>query len=287
MLLLPLFSHGSVISPPASIVVLGPPGCASTSMLTAKLASQAGYATTLFTRDDYHDRCNLLMYGKDWAAVDDRVTLASTNSDFGRALHRADALVLVAETGGLTDLENTLRFAPNVRHIAYLTAIGGSIGRGGELGEAERILACEHETRAIASQAGAALSLVRVGALKGGGAAADGAIGLDPSEFYDTLRIGGYPTPSWQCAQDYDKFTLGATAARGDAAPIRGPGARSAARSSSAPHPDEVSRINAASALLACLRQPAPVEISLSARAATVAPTADEWDALLTESLTY
>ena len=281
-LLLASAASASVVVPPAGVVVLGP-GSFEVQLLASKLAQQSGHATVQFIRDDWLTRGNKLMYGPGWKDMANRVALASTNSEFGRALQAASALVLVAENGGGTDLKNTLRFAPQVQRVAYLSAIGGSKGTGGELGEAPRILACEEETRAITAASGVELSIVRVGPLKGGGASEAGAVGLDAPSFYDTLRIGGYPTPSWQCAQDYDRMTLGAAVSLGDSVPPRSPGARSAGRSSTSPQPDEISRINAAAALLACLRQPAPVEVSLSAKAGAVAPTAAEWDAMLAE----
>ena len=279
MLSLILLTTSSLILPPAKIVVVGP-GNPDLQLVTSKLGCEKGYDVTHFTRSDWIDRGFGLMYGKSEEAPTERPTLASTNDEFGRALKTADAIVLCAEAGGGTDIANTLRFSPAVKRLIFLSAIGGSKGIGGNpiAGENVKIQMCEDDVKAQTTKYGVELSIVRVGPLKGGGPP----YGLDNS-FYDTMRIGGYPTPSWQCAQDYDKATLGAEATAGDTIAPRSQGQRSSGRSSSSPQIDECSRIAAAGALLAVLRQEKPMEVSLSALAADKPPTDDEWDAMLAE----
>ena len=225
------------------------------------------------------------MYGKEHTSIDaaQRVRFASANTQYGAALAKADAIVLCAENGGNTDLANTLKFAPRCQRLVLFTSVGGSRGVGGQLGEGERVLQCESKAADIVRGADVELCIVRAGLLKGGGSRAPPAesLGLDASTFYDTLRIGGYPTPSWQCAQDYDRETLGVSVVAGDGVEPRSHGLRSASRSSHSPQRDEVSRINAALALLAMLRQPEPMEIALSAQAGSTPPTAEEWDSML------
>ena len=276
--LLSLAASTSMVAPPANVVVFGP-GAFEVQLLTAKLAAEAGFASTAFVRSDWVERGQRMMYGSEWASMEGGAALATTNSDFQRALGAADALILCAEAGGSTDLANTLRFAPRVKRMALLTSIGGSRGRGGNMGEGGPILKCEQNAADLASKADVELATVRVGYLKGGG----GAYGLDGPSFYDTLTIGGYPTPSWQCAKDYDVSTLGVSISAGDTIEPRSQAARSSTRSSTEACRDEASRINAAAALLACVRFPTPLEISLSAEAANAPPTQADWDIMLSD----
>ena len=119
-----------------------------------------------------------------------------------------------------------------------------------------------------------------------GPAAASASYGLESAAYYNSLTVGGYPTPDQPCAKAYDQYTLGCSIVSGDSITPRSEILRSAARTSHTPCADEVSRINVASALLACLRFPTPVEISLSAREGTVPPSDEEWDAMLVAATT-
>ena len=121
-----------------------------------------------------------------------------------------------------------------------------------------------------------AVDIVRVGVLKGGGPP----FGLDAS-YYDTLRIGGYPTPSFATAQQYDKLTLGVSVSAAEGVEPRSSLARSASKTDATPQRDECSRVVAAQAMLACLRSPELVHVSLSAKRADAPPADGEWDALL------
>ena len=272
----------AVVAPPARLVVVGP-GNPAVQLITAKKAKSMGYGVTHFIRSDLEYRYNALMYGNEWKAVpsEDRVEHSFANTRMGSALAAADALVLCAEGGGAS-FANTINFARGVQRIVLLSAIGGSKGIGGNLGEAEAISTCEREVASCAAAAGIELSIVRVGVLKGGGAPADACYAaLDAAAYYATLQVGGYPTPDNKCTKEYDKYTLGATCTAGDAIAPRNAMLRSGTRTSHSPAADEISRVNVAAALLACLRSPAPLELSLSAADGSVPPSDEQWDEML------
>ena len=288
----------AVVVPPAKLVVLGP-GNSAVQLIASKRAKRAGYAVTHFARDDLEFRCQELMYGRDWRSIDpsDRAEVAPfTSSRMAPALASADGLVLCAEAGGLRLTSILDKVARRVKRIVLLSAIGGSRGVGGNamMGEPAQILECEAEARRLADAEGVELAVVRVGVLKGGGApggAPDGGdgpapsafFGLDAEAYYATLQVGGYPTLDAECTRTYDRCTLGAAAALGATLEPRSALVRSRTRGATGAIPDEVSRINAAGALLACLRSPAPLDITISAKAAAAAPTDAEWDQMLAQ----
>ena len=280
------------VTPPASVVIFGP-GSIEVQLIAAKLAAQQGYAATVVTDKATGGRANQLMYGADWDAVDParRAKLAITDSEIGTAFRSAVGCVLCAEAAGIEEggVAATLELAPRLTRLVLLSAIGGSKGRGGRvlLGEGPRIQRCEEAVARVAAASSVDLSVVRVGGLKGGGAAGGGVdgyagpagFGLDSATYYSSLTVGGYPSPSRDCTVGYDKATLGVTVSAGDE--IAPGGART---QSTEPREDEVSRINAASALLACLRNDSPRVISLSAARGAVPPTEEEWDRMLAQA---
>lgn len=301
-LLAVLVTHAAGVAPPGRLVVLGP-GSVHVQLIVAKLAAKAGYRVTHFARQGSETRSEKLMFGAAWPDIpeSERPRLAVTNSQMGSALRTADAIVLCAEGGGKTDIANTLNFAPAVRKVVLLSSIGGSEGkRGGyPYGEPAAILRCEETVQAAADTQAADVSIVRVGVLKGGAASASaappgaseeaddpagvgGGVGLDAQFLYDTVyRVGGYPTPDRAVAIEYDASVLGVAVSCGDHVTPRSAVQRSGTRTSTTPLDDECSRIVAAGALLAALRHPESLDFSLSARAATVPPSAEEWDRML------
>lgn len=268
----------SVVAPPSNLVVFGP-GNTAVQMLVTKLAQEAGYRATAFIKSNREERSLQLMYGGNYASTENPARLAWDNSQMGMALGMADAIVLCAETGGYTGIANTLAFAPRVSRIALLTSIGGSKGKGGNMGEAEAITMCELQVAKEAAANDVELSIVRVGALKGGG----GQFGLDSEAYYQTLTIGGYDTPDKKAAIGYDKAVLGATVSVGDGVQPRNAMRRSASRTLATPEADELSRRCAADALLASLRAPQPLEFSVSAAWGEAPPASTAWDEMLDE----
>ena len=293
-----LVSHAAsalVVVPPSNLFVFGP-GSLEVQLITAKLAARAGYGASVLQPKKWAAQCkaNRLMYGCESVSFESDPSLAqlvASNSEIGGALGGADAAVLVAEAGGSTGVATTIRNAPSLKRLVLLSAIGGSKGVGGDqmLGEGQKVLECEEEVKALTASAGVELSIVRVGVLKGGGPAGGGRkeytgpgdFGLD-AKYYATLTSGGYPTVRQRCTMTYDVSTLGASVSVGDGITPRNAFARAQAQGSTKGCADEASRINCAGALLACLRHPRPLELSLSSKEGTVPPTEEEWDEMLT-----
>ena len=293
VLLLAAHSSALVVAPPANVFVFGP-GSLEVQLITAKLGARTGYGVSVLQPKAWAAQCKAtrLMYGSDEAELDSNLRLVAANSEIGGALAKADAAVLVAEAGGSTGAATTIRNAPALRRLVLLSAVGGSKGIGGDqvLGEGKKIQECEEEVKALAASAGVELSIVRAGILKGGGPAGGGREGYaGPSDFgldaayYATLTSGGYETVRRRCTMAYDAVTLGASVSPGDAIEPRNAVARALAKGSTEACADEASRINCAGALLACLRQPRPLELSLSSQEGTVPPTDEEWDRMLRE----
>ena len=229
------------------------------------------------------------MYGDQQPAVENAPRFACANTQIGMALGTAEGLVLCLagspvppSTSGFATM---LPYASRLKRVVLLSAIGGSTGNTGGLGEGDAIKRCEEEIFELAAGAGVEVSTARVGVLKGGAAAGENeeaGIGLDRAAYYASLTSGGYPTPSSRTAARYDKETLGVSVLPGDAIQARSAVLRAQTRTSVAPCADEVSRINAACALLALLRRPGPpLEVSLSSAEGSTPPSDAEWDALL------
>lgn len=274
-LLLTTTTNAVVIAPPAKLVILGP-GCPSVQLIAAKKAAAMGFMPSAVVRD--RRNALKLMYGSTDDDVESRAKAAESNAEIGSALTSAEACLLIAEAGGETGIRTTLQFAPALKRLVLLTSIGGSTGNGGAtyMGEGEAIQRMEAEVQERCASVGVEVSIVRVGVLKGGGPPH----GLDAG-YYDTLRIGGYPTPNFACAQSHDQQTLGVSVTAGDTVEPRSAIARSASKTDVGPKRDEISRIVAAEAMLSCLRQPEAVHVTLSAEYAEAPPSTDEWDGLL------
>ena len=313
MLALTVVLPALVVPPPAPLIVVGP-GSTDVQFLVSKLAAAAGYRVQCVTRAADIPLAERLMYGGA-EPVGEPPRFSVQNSQIASALGSAEAMVLCVAGGKVppstSGIATMMPYAPRLKRIALLSAIGGSTGATGGLGEGGLIRSCEAEVAATATAAGVEVSTVRVGVLKGGGAA-EQPTGLAADAFYASLCAGGYPTPSSICAKAYDKQTLGVAVSGGDGvearnaalrsstrtsakrarSPLFEPIATATARSTSAPPPvtnhvrcaacaDEVSRINAAGALLAVLRHDGPLEVSLSAEAGDAPPTDERWDQML------
>lgn len=101
-------------------------------------------------------------------------------------------------------------------------------------------------------------------------------VGLDAA-YYNSL----FELEEALCTQAYDKFTLGGSLSPGDTVDARNTSMRIVTRGSFDPVADEASRINAASALLACLRHPTAISITVSSAAARAPPSEADWDSML------
>ena len=272
MILQLLTACSTIVLPPAPLIIVGP-GCQSTQLLTAKLAAAAGHRVQCVTRTADVRAANRLMYGT--AEPPEFPPLFSCqNSQIASALGAAEGMILCVAGGkappSTSGIGTMMPYMPRVRRIVLLSAIGGSTGNTGGLGEGELILRCEEEAAATAANpntppspltlrktsaspptpssqsapqpqpqtqvraaaAGVEVSTVRVGVLKGGAAAGEQTTGLDEAAFYASLCAGGYPTPSQQCAKLYDRQTLGVSVRAGDAIEARNAAQRSSTRTS-------------------------------------------------------
>ena len=261
----------SIVLPPAPLVIVGP-GCQSTQLLTAKLAAARGHRVQVVTRTVDVQNSNRLMYGTS-EPPEFRPLFSCQNSQIASALGAAEGMILSVAGGKAppttSGIGTMMPYMPRVRRIVLLSAIGGSTGNTGGLGEGELIMRCEEEAAAIgqltqhpalarnpqkshphprpktpnralapnpnqvrAAAAGVEVCTVRVGVLKGGAAVGEQTTGLDDAAFYASLSAGGYPTPSQQCAKLYDRQTLGVSVRAGDAIEARNAALRSSTRTS-------------------------------------------------------
>jgi len=262
----------SIVLPPAPLVIVGP-GCQSTQLLTAKLAAARGHRVQVVARTVDVQPSNRLMYGTS-EPPEFRPLFSCQNSQIASALGAAEGMILSVAGGKAppttSGIGTMMPYMPRVRRIVLLSAIGGSTGNTGGLGEGELIMRCEEEAAAIgqltqhpalarnpqkdltltlarkpptapspptpnqvrAAAAGVEVSTVRVGVLKGGAAVGEQTTGLDEAAFYASLSAGGYPTPSQQCAKLYDRQTLGVSVRAGDAIEARNAALRSSTRTS-------------------------------------------------------
>ena len=170
----------ALVVPPARVVVVGP-GSREVQLLVGKLAAASGHGVSLVARDADIRPSNKLMYG-DQPEIDNAPRFATQNTQIGMALGAAEGLVLCLagspvppSTSGFATM---LPYASRLKRVVLLSAIGGSSGNTGGLGEGGAIKKCEEEVFELAAGAGVEVSTVRVGVLKGGAAAGENEAGL-------------------------------------------------------------------------------------------------------------
>jgi hypothetical protein len=275
-------------------------------LLTAKLCARRGMATSILTNDEEARAFRKLMYGRDYAkaGVDEegRVALAISGEEISAGLENAAALIVVCDKGAFPEplMMTAFENAPNLEKVLVLSRIGVSKAQGGFFsiakGENKDDVAMresEQKLRAQADKRNLPFTLIRVGELKGGGpgqlegadrygmggeVAGDGEgedLGLAKT-YYDSLL----ELETAMMTQDYDKFTLGCKATRGDTVEISNPLTRFQNRGSFDPQPDETSRIVAGEAVLAALAY-GPVEFTVSSAEGRALPTEAEWRGIL------
>ena len=150
MILQLLTACSTIVLPPAPLIIVGP-GCQSTQLLTAKLAAAAGHRVQCVTRTADVRSANRLMYGT--AEPPKFPPLFSCqNSQIASALGAAEGMILCVAGGkappSTSGIGTMMPYMPRVRRIVLLSAIGGSTGNTGGLGEGELILRCEEEAAA-------------------------------------------------------------------------------------------------------------------------------------------
>lgn len=285
----------SALAPPSPIVVLGP-GTLEMRLITSKLAARAGFKTSLISVEEAGPVWRRLMYGVDYskAGVDQPscAQLVHGSDAIGVAFNDAKAVCLICDSAPLPEqsLEQVLGSAPSLERVVLLSRMGVTRAGPGAFGlpsPAFELRRGEERLRAAASERGFGLSVIRVGALKGGGpgrvseSVVSGVdLGLSKA-LYDSL----FELETALVTQAYDKFTLGLRLAAGDPIEPSNPVLRLAFKGSFDPREDETSRVVAGGALLAALRHDETVELSVSSDKGERAPTAGEWDELLRQRL--
>ena len=141
----------SIVLPPAPLVIVGP-GCQSTQLLTAKLAAARGHRVQVVARTVDVQPSNRLMYGTS-EPPEFRPLFSCQNSQIASALGAAEGMILSVAGGKAppttSGIGTMMPYMPRVRRIVLLSAIGGSTGNTGGLGEGELIMRCEEEAAAI------------------------------------------------------------------------------------------------------------------------------------------
>ena len=193
----------AVVLPPAGVLVCGP-GSREVSLIAAKLASAAGYASTAIVADGSQFSSRLLLYGKAYAAAeaDDptRAQLAVSGDEIGAALNTAQALIVVAHEQPMEPSQVSLivQNAPALERAVLLCRCGvtrAEAGLFGIKGPDVALRETEENWRRAADENGFELALVRAGGLKGGGA------GLKPP-------TSTQPAPSLRPPWPYPASTL-------------------------------------------------------------------------------
>jgi hypothetical protein len=280
------------LSPPSPIVVLGP-GSLEVRLIASKLAARAGFETSLLSVEEAGPVWRRLMYGVEYskAGVDQPgcAQLVHGSDAIGAAFASAKAVCLVCDSAPLPEesLARVLASTPNLERVVLLSRMGVTRATPGAFGlpsPAFELRKGEDRLRTAASERGFGLSVIRVGALKGGGAGrvSEGQVvsgedlGLSKS-YYDSL----FELETALVTQAYDKFTLGATLAPGDPIEPCNPLLRMAYKGSFDPREDETSRVVAGGAVLAALMHEGTVEVSVSSAKGEAPPTVGEWGELL------
>ena len=141
----------SIVLPPAPLVIVGP-GCQSTQLLTAKLAAARGHRVQVVARTVDVQPSNRLMYGTS-EPPEFRPLFSCQNSQIASALGAAEGMILSVAGGKAppttSGIGTMMPYMPRVRRIVLLSAIGGSTGNTGGLGEGELIMRCEEEAATI------------------------------------------------------------------------------------------------------------------------------------------
>ena len=256
--------------------VIAGTGAMEVQLIAAKLAVRSGDTASIICAadDNFVRRSMISMYGvkkmDDKSEEEGCPQFVSDGDSIGKALAAADGIHIVCEDTGMDakKVGTILSNAPNVRHVTVLSRMGG------KLREFEDMM--RQESRI--SDGSVALSVVRAGALKGGG---PGDIegeewGLSKNYYDSNFDLGDA-----MITMSSDRFTLGAKITKGD--PFKAPNFFSMMKSKDSfePSDTDTGRTAAAQALLSAVRRKIGVDVSLSTAKAKVPPTPEEWDALL------
>ena len=231
--------------------------------------------------------------GADAAEDAGKATVIAGTEGLGEALATAEAMIVCCDvkTGPITTkfADAIFNSAPNLKHCALLSSMGG--GKGGGL-FAKSLAPAEAALGAAAARSGCPVSIVRAGVLKGGGPGnllakpedreayglADDVPDFGLSQhFYDNL----FELQEAMATMAHDKFGLGAAVVQGDPYTLPNPIQLAMTANDFDPRDIDTSRVSAAAALLAAVQREDAGEFTVSVAAAKASPTNDEWLALL------
>ena len=251
-------------------------------LLTSKIAAREQIATYTICAPGTEVGCRRLMYGADYAAagVDapGKAKPISDGEEMVLALQKATCLTLIGYDDHVeSSAVNTLLASagPDLRKVVLVSKMGVTKAKGGFLGGGKdlKLLESENSIRQICEQNQLNLSIVRAGALKGGGPGETGSdLGLS-SAYYNSL----FDSVEASVTMAHDKYTLGVDCVRGDPYELPNMFSLMAQKSSFEPIHFETNRIVAASAVVAALLADKPLEFSVSSAKGTQLLSMVEW----------
>mmetsp|Transcript_1341 Transcript_1341/g.3416 ORF Transcript_1341/g.3416 Transcript_1341/m.3416 type:complete len:309 (-) Transcript_1341:755-1681(-) len=272
-------------------VVYGP-SAKELILLTSKLAAKEGHESFCICAPGQEGLSSRLMYGASNGGDDDddgeettpRATPISSGDDIQDALTRANSLILVChETPVEEKAINTLlnSAGSDLSKVVLLSKMGASTAGGGFFGGGDSKLAeSEQRLRAVCQSKDLDLSIVRAGQLKGGGPGqpAENDFGLS-KQYYNTL----FELSEASCTMAHDRFTLGVDCTKGDTVDVPNALKLFGTKTSFDPAPYDTNRINAAMGAVMAAIHDKPVEFSVGTAKATVPPSREEWETMISE----
>lgn len=268
-----------------STTVFGP-GPTEMGLLIAKLAARAGIDTFYVSPADQVEGAKVLMYGEAKQAPEGEkndVQVVAAGADIGNALEATTCLTLNCYSETLQEQNLNTAFnacGSNLSRIVMLSQMGATTSKvGGFMGLLGGGAGANEELVKRACKAkGVELSIVRAGALKGGGPGReenDLDLGLSKA-YYNSL----FELQQAMVTMAHDKFTLGPHVVAGDVKPSSGL-QYTMNKSSFEPKSDESNRIVVAGAMVAAMQYDKPVDISVGCAKAEMPPTQQEWELIL------
>ena len=297
-----LAACGALLSPGSGVLVLGP-GAAEVKLIAAKLAAKAKYKAACVALGPASDATlfgqRALMYGKAYAEAGQdapgRAAVIQGPDAIAERLRTAEGVIVCCDEQSGPPSAGSVRAifdrgnSPKLRSVALLSKIQGG-GAGGLL--AKSLAPGEAALKEAAADRGnVALSIVRVGVLKGGG---PGKIERDKANAGKSLTDHGLDAYYYSTLYEYsnalaimahDQFALGASVTNGD--PFKMPNFIEAFRTKAdfEPRPTDASRVAAAGALLAALVREKDADFTVSSLQSETPPTFQEWGKMLKEAL--
>jgi hypothetical protein len=279
-------SHHVLYTLPKQLVVFGP-GPSEMGLLVTKLAARAGIDSTYVCQAGEENGSMIMMYGanKKPPEGENSASVVASGADIGAALSTTNCLALNCYSETLQEARlNTALGAcgSNLSRVVLLSQMGATLSNGGGFmgllggggpGATEKMVkkACDAK--------GVELSIVRAGALKGGGPGKeelDTELGLSKI-YYNSI----FELQQAMVTMAHDKFTLGAHVVARDV-PMANGLQQTMNKGSFEPKPDESNRIVVAGAMVAAMLADKPIDISVGCAKGEMPPTLQEWNDILT-----